>query len=107
MSVRRRTIAVSRSDAAAPRPVPELSFVLPSCPLFCPPFYETAHIGEGYRGESMSRVCSWRATVWFAPMALFCASLAFGQSDLGTISGYVRDQSGASVPNAKVTARNT
>jgi Carboxypeptidase regulatory-like domain/TonB-dependent Receptor Plug Domain len=32
--------------------------------------------------------------------------LAFAQSDLGTISGFVKDPSGATVPNAKVTVRN-
>ena len=43
----------------------------------------------------------------FVLLALLCASVAFAQSDLGSISGYVRDQTGASVPNAKVTVRNT
>src|ERR1700719_2759296 len=33
-------------------------------------------------------------------------TLAFAQSDLGTISGFVKDPSGATVPNAKVTVRN-
>ena len=37
--------------------------------------------------------------------ALF-SSLAFGQSDLGSISGFVKDPSGAVIPNAKITARN-
>src|ERR1700747_2018489 len=31
---------------------------------------------------------------------------AFGQSDVGTIVGFVRDQSGAVVPGASVTIRN-
>jgi len=31
---------------------------------------------------------------------------AFAQSDLGRISGFINDQSGAGVPNAKVTVRN-
>ena len=35
-----------------------------------------------------------------------CAAVAFAQSDLGTISGFVRDPSTAIVPNAKVTAQN-
>ena len=38
---------------------------------------------------------------------LICASLAFGQSDLGSISGFVKDPSGAVVPKAKVTVKNT
>lgn len=39
---------------------------------------------------------------------LAIASFAlFAQSDLGTISGFVKDPTGAVVPNAKVTVRNT
>src|SRR4051812_7890658 len=34
------------------------------------------------------------------------AGLAFAQSDAGSISGFVKDPSGSTVPNAKVTARN-
>jgi hypothetical protein len=45
----------------------------------------------------------------FVPCVGFLISLsltlAFAQSDLGTISGFVRDPSGATVPNAKVTVR--
>jgi hypothetical protein len=33
-------------------------------------------------------------------------TLAIAQSDLGTISGFVKDPSGATIPNAKVTVRN-
>src|SRR5262245_57178207 len=32
--------------------------------------------------------------------------LAFAQSDLGRISGFIKDPSGATIPNAKVTVRN-
>jgi hypothetical protein len=43
----------------------------------------------------------------FVPCVGFLVSLsltlAFAQSDLGTISGFVRDSSGATIPNAKVT----
>jgi hypothetical protein len=35
------------------------------------------------------------------------SSTVLAQSDLGTIQGTVRDPSGASIPNAKVTVRNT
>lgn len=37
---------------------------------------------------------------------LFCNVSLFGQSDTGTITGFVRDPSGAVVPNAKVTIKN-
>ena len=43
---------------------------------------------------------------WLALMALLCVSFAFGQSDLGSISGFIKDPSSASVPGAKVTVAN-
>src|SRR5258707_3935446 len=44
-------------------------------------------------------------------VALFClifvgSGLIFAQSDLGTISGFVKDPSGATVANAKISVRN-
>ena len=49
----------------------------------------------------------------FLPLILWVAFLialtvlpALSQSDLGTISGFVRDPSGAAIPNARVTVRN-
>src|SRR5712671_3690276 len=44
-------------------------------------------------------------------LALFClifvgSGLIFAQSDLGTISGFVKDPSGATVANAKISVRN-
>ncbi len=45
-----------------------------------------------------------RATVAFALLLL--AVCAFAQSDLGTIQGFIKDPSGATVPNARVTLRN-
>src|ERR1051326_287985 len=50
----------------------------------------------------MNRVCSVRAVLLVLTL-LLCTSLAFGQSDLGSISGFVKDPTGATVPNAKVT----
>ncbi len=41
----------------------------------------------------------------FAICILF-STAAFAQSDVGTITGFVRDPSGAVVPNAKVTIKN-
>src|SRR5713226_8582538 len=39
-------------------------------------------------------------------MGLVCSAMLFAQSDLGRISGFIKDPSGATVPNAKVTVRN-
>jgi hypothetical protein len=55
-----------------------------------------------------------RKTVSAKPKNLCCAiaiclafsMAAFAQSDVGTITGFVRDQSGAVVPNAKVTIKS-
>ena len=52
----------------------------------------------------MNHVCS-RAAL-FALILFVCTTLAFGQSDLGSISGYVKDPTGATIPNVKVTVRN-
>jgi Carboxypeptidase regulatory-like domain/TonB-dependent Receptor Plug Domain len=54
----------------------------------------------------MSRVRSIQ-TVLLTLAALFCFSFqAFAQSDLGTITGFVKDPTGATVPGAKVTVHN-
>ena len=50
--------------------------------------------------------CRFSRAVMVAIFVLFSASLVFAQSDLGVISGYVRDPSGAVVPNAKVVVKN-
>src|SRR5450759_5245504 len=53
----------------------------------------------------MNRVYSLRALA-LALVLLLCTSLAFAQSDLGSISGFVKDPSGAIVPKAKVSVKN-
>ncbi len=39
-------------------------------------------------------------------VSLLVSGVLFAQSDLGTISGFIKDPSGATIPNAKVTVRN-
>ncbi len=46
--------------------------------------------------------CCVRATLF-----LLISTLAFSQGDLGSISGYVKDPSGALIPNAKITIHNS
>jgi predicted heme/steroid binding protein len=53
----------------------------------------------------MNFVSSKRA-IFIALILALAASLAFAQSDTGAISGFVKDPSGSTVPNAKVTVRN-
>jgi hypothetical protein len=52
----------------------------------------------------MNRLCSRVVALLFT--CLMASGLLMAQSDLGTISGYVKDPSGAVVPNAKVTISN-
>ena len=57
----------------------------------------------------MNHVCSGdrlRRLALAILVVLISAGLALAQSDLGTISGYVKDPTGAVVPNAKVTVTN-
>ena len=53
----------------------------------------------------MNQVCSKRGII-LALIVVLAAAIAFGQSDLGSIAGFVKDPSGSTVPNAKVTVRN-
>src|ERR1035441_6551799 len=53
----------------------------------------------------MNGVFSLRALT-LALILVLCASLALAQSDSGSISGFVKDPSGAIVPKAKITVKN-
>ena len=48
---------------------------------------------------------AYRSILMFVAI-LVVSEILFGQSDLGTISGFVRDPSGASIPSALVTVKN-
>src|SRR2546422_8799565 len=52
----------------------------------------------------MKNAC--RMSILMLLLSLVATGIVFAQSDLGTISGFIKDQSGASVPNAKVTIKN-
>src|SRR5437667_12224096 len=52
----------------------------------------------------MNNACRTVALVFFMSLASSGALLA--QSDLGKISGFIKDPSGATIANAKVTVRN-
>ena len=54
------------------------------------------------RGKSMKNAWFIRAALL---LALACLAL-FAQSDLGSITGFVKDPTGATIPNATVTVRN-
>src|SRR5947209_4660142 len=52
----------------------------------------------------MKNACRTVALVFF--MSLASSGALFAQSDLGRISGFIKDPSGATIANAKVTVRN-
>jgi predicted heme/steroid binding protein len=54
----------------------------------------------------MSQIAKWGVAVLGVVLLLMPAAPLFAQSDNGSISGFVRDPSSGSVPNAKVTVRN-
>ena len=54
----------------------------------------------------MNRVCSLRSVLLCIAILICFSVSSFAQSDLGTISGFVKDPTGAVIPNAKVTGRN-
>src|SRR5207237_5752401 len=47
-----------------------------------------------------------RVVVCFAVLISLIGTVAFAQSDLGRISGFIKDPSGATIPNAKITVRH-
>jgi len=53
----------------------------------------------------MNQVCSKRTALGLF-VALLAVTVGLAQSDLGSISGFVRDPSGATIPNAKVTVKS-
>src|SRR5579864_4054400 len=48
-----------------------------------------------------------RSLLYLLALLLFLPTLVFAQADTGTLTGTVKDTSGASVPDAMVTVRNT
>ncbi len=52
----------------------------------------------------MKNAC--RLTVFVLFMSLGVSGILFAQSDLGRISGFIKDPSGATIANAKITVRN-
>src|SRR5690349_18459423 len=54
----------------------------------------------------MSRVRSWSAAALTIVMLLAVTSILFAQSDTAAISGFVKDATGATVPNATVNIKN-
>ncbi len=54
----------------------------------------------------MRQIAKWCVAVLGVVLLLMSAAPLFAQSDNGSISGFVRDPTSASVPNAKVTVRN-
>ncbi len=54
----------------------------------------------------MNRVSSLRSILLLLTIIFLVGTVAFAQSDLGSIQGFIKDPSGASVPNAKITVRN-
>src|SRR5438105_6847150 len=53
----------------------------------------------------MNQAFSVRATV-LALIVLLCAGMVWAQTDLGSISGFIKDPSGAVIPKAKVTVKS-
>src|SRR6202011_4342766 len=54
----------------------------------------------------MSRVCSMRIALSLGIALILLSFLAVAQSDLGSITGFVKDATGSTVPGATVIVRN-
>src|SRR5260370_35060432 len=72
--------------------------------LQAPPGQGKREVPIRHEEATMKNLRSKVALVVF--MVLTCSAMLFAQSDLGRISGFIKDPSGATVPNAKVTVRN-
>src|SRR5450755_1274099 len=55
-----------------------------------------------HQGRIMKTTSFFRITLLLA----LAASILLAQSDLGTISGFIKDPTGATIPNVTVTVRN-
>src|SRR3974377_419332 len=58
------------------------------------------------RRTKMNNVCSLRRVLLLSAVLLSVSALIYAQSDLGSICAFVKDPSGASVPNAKVVVKS-
>src|SRR5438128_3313216 len=61
---------------------------------------------KNFRDKECTMKNACRKAVMMLLVSLAASGALFAQSDLGTISGYVKDPSGAMVPNAKVSIKN-
>ena len=59
-----------------------------------------------YTSTRKGRRLSITTLIFAALLCLACAGSALAQSDNATVAGFVKDQAGAVVPNAKVTVKS-